>query len=67
MSDVVLVALIGSIAPTLVAIAALRKIGKVHQELNSRLTEWKEETKAATVASNAASKAAGALEEKERK
>lgn len=62
MSDVVLTALIVSVPPTLVALAALIKIFKVHKELNSRLTEWKAETAKATIASNAASKAEGVRE-----
>jgi len=66
MSDTVLVAIAASLPPTLVALAALWKVIRVHKELNSRLTEWKEETKQATLASNTASKAEGVLEEKER-
>ena len=66
MSDVVIVALVASIPPTIAALAALWRVIKVHKELNSRLTEWKEETKAATLASNVASKAEGVKEEKER-
>ena len=66
MSDAVIVALICSIPPTLVAMAALWKVIAVHKELNSRLTEWKEETRKATLASNAAAKAEGVKEQQER-
>lgn len=66
MSDAVIVALICSVPPTLVALAALWKVIAVHKELNSRLTEWKEETRKATLASNAAAKAEGVKEQQER-
>jgi hypothetical protein len=48
-SDAVLVAIIVSVAPTIASLAAWYKIRSVHKELNSRLTEWKAETKAANV------------------
>ena len=67
MSDVVIVALCSSLAPTLMAAAALWKVIRVHKELNSRLTEWKAETAKATQASNAAARAEGVKEEKERR
>lgn len=66
MSDTVIVAIAASLPPTIVALAALWKVVMVHKELNSRLTEWKEETKAATLASNIASKAEGMKEQKEK-
>lgn len=66
MSDAVLVAIIASLPPTIVALAALWKVVAVHKELNSRLTEWKEETRKATLASNAAAKAEGVKEQQER-
>lgn len=62
MNDLVLVAIIASLPPTIAALAALFKVIKVHKELNSRLSEWKAETAKATVASNAASKAEGVKE-----
>jgi gas vesicle protein len=73
MSDAVTVAIIASLPPTLVAMAALWKVGKienvvhvVHKEINSRFSEWKEDMKQAAVASNIASKAEGVKEERER-
>lgn len=66
MSDAVQIAILTALPPTLVAAAALWKVMKVHKELNSRLTEWKEETRQATVASNAASKAEGVKEQQEK-
>lgn len=57
-------AIIVAVGPTLVGIAALIKIFRVHKELNSRLTEWKEETKAATVAAVIAAYAKGKADEK---
>lgn len=69
MSDAVIIAICASLPPTLLAAAALWKVvgvqnavSSVHKELNSRLTQWKEETAHATVASNAASKAEGVKE-----
>jgi hypothetical protein len=64
MNEVVM-AILTALPPTLMATAALWKVIKVHKELNSRLTEWKEETARATVASNAAAKAEGIKEGKE--
>jgi hypothetical protein len=66
MSDETLRAIIVASPGILLGVAALWKIGKVHHELNSRLDEWKEETKVATKASNIAAKAEGVKEEKER-
>ena len=66
MTEAVQIALIASIPPTLVGLAALWKVIRVHTELNSRLEQWKEETRLATKASNIAAKAEGVLEEKER-
>lgn len=66
MSDVIIAAIIASFPPTLFAALAWWKIIRVHKELNSRLTEWKLETAVATVASNAASKAEGAKEERDK-
>lgn len=66
MSDTVIIAFLAALPPTLVAAAALWKVMNVHKELNSRLTEWKEETARATAASNLAFKAAGVAEEKAR-
>lgn len=62
MSDAVIIAVLAAIPPTLMAAAAFWQGRKVHKELNSRLTQWKEETAKATVASNAASKAEGVKE-----
>ena len=69
MSDAVIIAICSSLPPTILAAAALwkviaidGKVTKVHKELNSRLTQWKQETADATVASNAASKAEGVKE-----
>lgn len=69
MSDAVIIAICSTLPPTLLAAAALWKVMKVqdtvssvHKELNSRLTQWKQETADATVASNAASKAEGVKE-----
>lgn len=66
MSDQVIIAILSTIPPTLVAAAAWWKIVKVHKELNSRLTQWRAETATATIASNAASKAEGVKEEKDK-
>jgi hypothetical protein len=66
MSDTVVVAICTALPPTLVAAAALWKVMKVHRELNSRLTQWREETAQATVASNAAAKAEGAKEQQDK-
>jgi len=55
-----------ALPPTLMAAAAFWQGRKVHKELNSRLTQWKEETAKATVASNAAAKAEGAKEAEEK-
>ena len=66
MSDAVVIAIVSSLPGILVSIAALVKIFRVHRELNSRLTEWREETREATSASNMAAKAEGVKEEKER-
>lgn len=66
MSDPVIIAIVSSLPGVLLSIAALVKIFRVHRELNSRLTEWREETREATTASNTASKAEGVKEEKER-
>jgi hypothetical protein len=62
MTDSVITAICASLPPTLVAFAALLRVIKVHKELNSRLTEWKDETAKATIASNAAAKAEGVKE-----
>lgn len=62
MSDAVIIAILASIPPTLMAAAAFWQGRRVHKELNSRLTQWKLETLQATVASNAASKAEGVKE-----
>ena len=55
-SDPIKIALVVSIAPTIVSMVAVVKlfingghIKAVHKELNSRLSQWKEETKAANV------------------
>lgn len=66
MSDPVIIAIVSSLPGVLISLAALLKIFRVHRELNSRLTEWREETREATTASNTASKAEGVREEKER-
>lgn len=62
MSDTIIVAIIACLPPTIVALAALLRVIKVHKELNSRLSQWREETRQATIASNAASKAEGVKE-----
>lgn len=51
---------------TLIALATLIKVWKVHKELNSRLSEWKDETKQAALAATVAAKAEGVKEEKEK-
>lgn len=66
MNDSILIAIISSLPPTLVALAALLRVIKVHKELNSRLSEWREDTRQATIASNAASKAEGVKEAEEK-
>lgn len=73
MSDAVQIAIWTALPPTLLAAAALwkaiaidSKVASVHKELNSRLTEWKEETARATIASNTASKAEGVKEGREK-
>lgn len=55
-----------ALPPTIMAAAAFWQGRKVHRELNSRLTQWKQETADATVASNAASKAEGVKEGEEK-
>lgn len=62
MSDAVIIAICTTIPPTLMAALAWWKARDVHKELNSRLTQWKEETAQATIASNAAAKAEGVKE-----
>jgi hypothetical protein len=69
MTDQVAIAIWTGLPPTLLAAAALWKVividgrvDRVHKELNSRLTQWREETKQATIASNAAAKAEGVKE-----
>lgn len=57
----------GGLPATLIALATLIKVWKVHKELNSRLSEWREETRLATQASNTASKAEGVKEEKDKR
>jgi len=66
MSDAVIIAIFTAVPPTLMAALAWWKARDVHKELNSRLTEWRQETADATVASNAAAKAEGVKEEKEK-
>jgi len=56
----------GNLPATVISLAALIKIFRVHGELNSRLDEWKKETKEATIASNTASKEQGIKEQKEK-
>ena len=63
-SEPLRVALIVSLGPTMVGLAALIKIMRVHKEINSRLTQWKEETKAATVAAVIAAYDKGKSDEK---
>jgi hypothetical protein len=67
MSEQLIGQILVALPATILALAALLKIFKVHKEINSRLTEWKEESAKATIASNAASKAEGIKEEKARK
>jgi len=69
MTEQVAIAIWTALPSTLLAAAALWKVividgrvVRVHKELNSRLTQWKEETAKATIASNAASKAEGVKE-----
>jgi hypothetical protein len=66
MSDAAIIAICAAIPPTLMATLAWWKAKHVHRELNSRLTQWKEETAKATIASNAASKAEGVKEAEEK-
>lgn len=58
----IVVAALVALPPTLLGIAAILKITKVHKELNSRLTEWKAETKKAADLEAVAEKAKGRLE-----
>lgn len=60
----IVVAAMVALPPTLLGIAAILKITRVHKELNSRLTEWKDETKRAAEAEAVAKKAEGKLEGK---
>lgn len=69
MSEQIAIAILTALPPTLLAAAALWKsividgrVAKVHKELNSRLSQWKQETADATIASNAAAKAEGVKE-----
>lgn len=62
----ILIALLTSIPPTITALVAVKKIKRVHRELNSRLTQWKEETKTATVAAVIAAYSKGKSDEKEK-
>ena len=69
MSEEITIAIIVAVPPTLMAAAVFwqgRRVHDavlgVHKELNSRLTQWKQETASATIASNAASKAEGIKE-----
>ena len=62
MSDLIVAAIVASVPPTIVGIAALLKVIGVHKSLNSRLSQWREETAQATIASNAAAKAEGIKE-----
>ena len=66
MSDQVIIAICTALPPTLMAALAWWKARGVHKELNSRLSQWKEETRLATIASNAASKAEGVKETEEK-
>lgn len=69
----VVIALIGAAVPGIFAIIQLsllrRKVTDdvkaVHTELNSRLSQWKEETKQAAIAAVIAAKAEGVKEQKE--
>lgn len=73
MTEAVQTAIIIATPPTLLALAAViqswrtgRAVKEVHVLFNSRLTEWKEETRLANQASNVAAKAEGVKEEKEK-
>lgn len=73
MTELIKVALIAagagivtSIGPTISAIAAWRASKGVHVLMNSRFTEWKEETKAANVAAVIAAYEKGKSDEKEK-
>lgn len=66
MSDAAWTALWGGLPATLIALATLIKVWRVHKELNSRLSEWKDETKQAAIAATVAAKAEGVKEEKEK-
>jgi len=67
MSDAVIIAICTSLPPTLMAALAWWKARDVHKELNGRFTQWKAEMEQATIASNAAAKAEGIKEEKDKK
>lgn len=60
----IVVAALVALPPTLLGIASILKIAKVHKEINSRLTEWKNETSRATEVKVVAAKAEGKLEGK---
>jgi hypothetical protein len=66
MSENIIIAAISSIPPTLMAALAWWKVRGVHKELNSRLSQWRSDTATATIASNAAARAEGIKEEKDK-
>lgn len=74
MSDTVIVALITAVVAIVTALPLIiaqlillrRETSKLHKEVNSRFTEWKEDIRLATLASNIASKAEGIKEQKEK-
>jgi hypothetical protein len=74
MSDAVLIALIASVAPTLVAVGTLilvirntQKVADLHVLINSNLTEWKaQNTRAAAAEGKANGIALGTAQERER-
>lgn len=57
----IVTAICAALPPTLLAVAAIIKISKVHSELNSRLSEWKKETADAAANAVAAALAQGNL------
>ena len=62
----VLVALITSIPSLIISVVAVIKIVGVHRIVNSRLSEWKQETKEAAIAAAVAAYERGVKDERER-
>ena len=53
MSENIVIAIISSLPPTIVALVSLFKVIDVHKKLNGHLTAWKDDILKATIASKA--------------